>query len=243
MNTFRYSDARRLRRPPLIDVSLPQGHGPHPLALIVHGGGFVGGSRRMKAVKTLMDALPQHGIAAAAHDYRLFFRGGSLKEMQEDLVTAMAWLRARLRTFSIEPDRVMLVGVSAGAAVATSIAHALGPLDRFVGIYGPYDFTDMPLLPHAVAGHLLFGTTDRAQWARMSPAHHFDLPIPTGLFHGLDDGIVDPRHTKTLADFRRSRGLPVQVHLYDDIGHGYLRHPDLPVTRRTVSDIVAFLNA
>ena len=74
---FRSRRARGIA--PLADVYLPDGPGPHPSVIIVHGGGFVIGSRRMKPVRYLATRLCAAGYAAAALDYRMIFRGGRLE--------------------------------------------------------------------------------------------------------------------------------------------------------------------
>src|SRR5262245_58231760 len=67
--TFDYADPARRGTPPRADVSMPQR--PRGAVIIVHGGGFVIGSRRMLSVRWCARALVEAGLAAVAVDYRL----------------------------------------------------------------------------------------------------------------------------------------------------------------------------
>lgn len=240
--TFRYrARPAHALRPALVDVYRPDGPGPHPSALLVHGGGFVGGHRRMKAIATLAEALPRAGFLTVAFDYRVFLRGGGLAEAIEDMVAADRWWRERAVRWGADPTRMSVVGVSAGALVATAGARRLGPIHKFVGVYGPYDLTALPGRTEGIKRRVVLGTgrLDRARDA--STCNTFDLPVPVCLLHGTRDGIVPFEHSMSLARFRRERGLPVEVHLYDGVGHGFLRHPQWPVTQRAVADVLEFL--
>src|SRR3954468_7519245 len=56
--------------PLYMDAALPEGSGPFPAAIIVHGGGWVGGNRQID-VAPLFKPLQHAGIAWFSIDYRL----------------------------------------------------------------------------------------------------------------------------------------------------------------------------
>ena len=89
-------------RAPRVDVYLPPGHGPWPSVVLVHGGGFLIGSRQMKPIRYLSTHLTQAGFAVAAVDYRLVGRGGRLHRAVEDVAWTggCATLRASAWTAS-----------------------------------------------------------------------------------------------------------------------------------------------
>ncbi len=194
----------------------------------------------MRAVKTVATALVEAGFAVAAFDYRVVFRGGRLDEAIEDAHAAMRWWRSQADEFGLDEESVSVLGVSAGAAIAMAAATGLGPLDRLAGVYGPYDFLNLPTRARRIIGRVLLRSWDQGDWERRSPARTCDLPVPVALLHGLDDRLVSVEHTHTFADYRRERGLPVRVHLYEGARHGFLRHPDLPVTQRALDDLLGF---
>jgi len=211
--------------------------------LIAHGGGFAGGHRRMKAVATLTATLPQAGFLVVAFDYRLLGLGHALADAVEDTVAVDRWWRERAAKWGADLARTSIVGVSAGALVVTAAVRRLGPVHKIAGVYGPYDLTAMAGRTETLKKRLLLGTARPDRVRALSPAHNLDLDVPVALFHGLDDGIVPVEHTLTLARYRRDHGLPVEVHLYDGVGHGFIRHPETAAARLLVSDLVAFLGA
>ncbi|MBW1878540.1 MAG: alpha/beta hydrolase [Deltaproteobacteria bacterium] len=241
IRTYRYAEERRWLRPPLADVHLPDRPGPHPSVVVVHGGGFLGGWRRMRAVWTVVQALREGGYAVMAMDYRVVFRGGGLDEALEDLHAGMAWWRAQVETFQLDPERISLVGLSAGGALVTLAARTEVPLHALVGIYGVYDFTDLPWRS-AFLGRFLLRSMDHSVWRQRSPWRNCLEKVPMLLQHGTADGIVPVRHTTRLANFRRTHDLPVITGYYDGAGHAFYRHPELPVTRKALEDLLDFLD-
>lgn len=111
----------------LLDVFTPEPAGAlRPVLIFVHGGAFVGGARRvgespfydnillwavrngMVGVNTTYRRAPQHPWPAA----------------QEDLAAAIAWVRKNIATSGGDPNRIYLMGHSAGAAhVAQYVGH------------------------------------------------------------------------------------------------------------------------
>src|SRR4030088_1453928 len=62
--------ARPGGKPVLLDLGVPDGAGPFPAAILVHGGGFDEGSKSTN-VRPLFDPLEQAGFAWFSIDYRL----------------------------------------------------------------------------------------------------------------------------------------------------------------------------
>jgi len=195
----------------------------------------------MRAVWTVVQGLLAGGHAVMAMDYRVIFRGGGLDEGLEDVRAAMAWWRSKAEPFHLDPERISLVGLSAGGALVTLAARSVGPLYALVGIYGAYDFTDLAWR-NAFLGRFLLRSNDPEQWRLRSPWRNCLAEVPLLLQHGTEDGIVPVRHTTRLATFRRAHGLPVITRYYDGAGHAFYRHPELPVSRKGLADLLAFLD-
>jgi arylformamidase len=91
-----------------------------PLILYVHGGGWSIGDKRQAA-----GSKPQFyttlGYAFAATNYRLV-PGVTPADQARDIATAIAHLRARAGKLGIDPDRIVLMGHSAGAHLAALVA-------------------------------------------------------------------------------------------------------------------------
>ena len=97
-----------------------------PVLIFVHGGGFVGGDKRTPGSpyndNVALWAV-RNGMVGVNITYRLApefrFPSGS-----EDLASAVAWVRANAQEFGGDPDRIFILGTSAGAVhVANFVAH------------------------------------------------------------------------------------------------------------------------
>ena len=81
--------------PLLLDLHVPDGPGPFPAAILVHGGGFDGGSRATNMAPTFQP-LADAGFAWFSIDYRMApeFR---FPEAKEDIDAAIKWVKANAR--------------------------------------------------------------------------------------------------------------------------------------------------
>ena len=95
--------ARPGGKPVLLDLHVPDGDGPFPAAILVHGGGFDEGSKSTN-VRPLFDVLANAGFAWFSIDYRLApeFR---FPQPVEDLNSAIRWVKANAATYHVETGR------------------------------------------------------------------------------------------------------------------------------------------
>jgi acetyl esterase/lipase len=238
----RYAAGPRRGVEPLCDVYLPEGEGAHPSVVVVHGGGFVIGHRRMKPVRLVATRLCRAGFAVCAVDYRLLLRGGGLDAQVEDVGAAATFWRSAHARYRCDPARVSMLGLSAGAALmllhAGTSEHAY---HRLVSIYGALDFHDMPGPAKALLLRMLLGTGDRAVWRARSPSAHAHVPSPMLAIHGTHDELVPVGHSTRLHEARRARGLPSELEIVEGMPHAWLNDASLPETDRAVERVVEFL--
>lgn len=107
----------------LFDILLPNDHEEVPLVVYFHGGGFTGGSRSAawrqgwaNRIEKMIDA----GVAVASVDYRFLKRSegvGVLTPLQ-DGARSIQFIRRHARELGIDPDRIILIGASAGAGMS-----------------------------------------------------------------------------------------------------------------------------
>jgi acetyl esterase/lipase len=175
-------------------------------------------------------------------DYRLYpavrFPG-----FMQDAARAVAWSRAAARGLGADPDRIVLMGHSAGAQIAALLAtdprylEAAGVPPRaiagVVGLSGPYDF-DPRGYPALEA---IFGAPET--WPQARPVRFVDATDPPFLIiHGTGDHTVYSAQSETLAARLREAGVAVDLLLLPGVGHVRpllaLRYPRLgPVLDRT----------
>ena len=239
-----YAQGSRRGVAPLCDVYLPAGSGPHPSVVVVHGGGFVIGNRRMKPVRLIATRLCRAGFAVCAVDYRLLLRGGGLEAQVEDVTAAATFWQTECARFGCDPARISMVGFSAGAALM--ILHA-GTSEhtyhRLVSIYGALDFHQMSGRRAELLLRLVLETGDRRVWEERSPSKHANMRSPLLLVHGTKDELVPVGHATRLHESRIARGLPSEIEIVAGMPHGWLNDASLPQTEQAISRVVEFLRA
>ncbi len=141
----------------VLDLFVPDGDGPFPLIIRIHGGAFKVGDKSMDEAdaQTLMDT----GFAVASLNYRLSCEA-LFPAAAQDVLAATRFLRANAAKYNLNPDAFATWGESAGANLAAMVGvaggggsflddPALGNADvssavqAVVGWYGPYDFLTM----------------------------------------------------------------------------------------------------
>ncbi|GGH16950.1 carboxylesterase/lipase family protein [Silvibacterium dinghuense] len=109
-----------------LNIWAPEGKGPYPVFVWIHGGGFTGGH----AFEGIYDGseFAREGVVCVTVAYRLGVFGfldmapllgddyaGSGNSALRDLITALSWIRENIADFGGDPDHVTIGGESAGA--------------------------------------------------------------------------------------------------------------------------------
>ena len=104
-----------------LDIYEPRTHNsPTPAVLVVHGGGWAGGSR--SDMDPEAQSLAQAGYVAISADYRLATdHQPGFPNAVEDLESALTWIRQHAFVYGIDPARIGALGVSAGANLALTL--------------------------------------------------------------------------------------------------------------------------
>jgi len=143
------------------DLYLPKGTGKTPVLVGVHGGGFQLGDR--KFYRHWGNYLAKHGYAVFSIEYRLMKPGvKTWPGVVGDCKAAVQFVRANARDFGVDPDRIGMIGDSAGAHLSALVALA-GDEPPFAGQYPDDPYADTPANVKAVIG--FYGAYDMvAQW-------------------------------------------------------------------------------
>lgn len=183
-----------------LDVCIPGGEGPHPVVVVVHGGGWSGGDKQGD-ISTVFDALTEGGFAWFTINYRLAPQH-RWPACLEDVQTAVRWVRDHAKEYNVDPDRLALMGYSAGghlACMAAVQAKDGEKVQAVIGLAPPVDLEADSERRGGLSQSLqnLFGRPAaideeaRAILRENSPIRyvHADLP-PFLLIHGTEDKSV-----------------------------------------------------
>lgn len=231
-----------------LDVYAPEKRGSGaPVVVVIYGGSWNSGNKSDYAF--LGKALSSRGFVAVIADYRL------VPEIRfpaflDDTASAIAWARSHAVPFGGDPEKLYLLGHSAGAYNAVMVAldgrylRAAGAdpsqLRGVIGLAGPYDF-----LPLAVdSTKEAFGKTPDLNTTQ--PINFVSRSAPPMLLAtGDGDTTVYPRNTVSLAEKLKAAGASVAVRRYASIGHiGILLALSRPLrgTAPVLDDIASFIN-
>jgi acetyl esterase/lipase len=190
-----------------LDARIPDGPGPFPAVVIVHGGGWAGGSKAdPKEVGPILDPLTGAGIAWFSVDYRLS-RRAHYPACIEDVESAVQFVKRHATDYRIDPAKVAISGDSAGGHIVDMVAVRATPdhperhLIGVVSFYGPDDLVEDSFRRNGPSPSLqaLFGlppkvldgpTVKLLQDA--SPLAYLTVNLPPFLLlHGTADQSVD----------------------------------------------------
>lgn len=206
----------------LLDVYAPRpGDEPSPALLYLYGGTWSSGAKEM--YRFLGAALAARGIVAVIPDYRLY-PAARYPAFVEDAAGALRWARDNASRLGADPERLFVMGHSAGAHIAAMLAFERrwlaaaglggeGALAGVIGLAGPYDFEiDRDLLRG------VFGAPENKRLTQPLAHVRGDAP-PLLLATGDADRTVASRHTRVLAAAVRAAGGAVETIIYPRIGH------------------------
>ena len=237
-------------RPLALDLHRPEGPGPFPVVLFVHGGGWMVGSRRtfcfFPASETF-GRLVAEGWAVVSVDYRLSGEAVFPAPL-DDLRAALRWVIAEASTHDLDSDAIAVWGESAGGQLAALLA--LDPdtaIRAAVDWYGPSDLADVPPAPTPAGPPSrearLLGVeplADPDATRAASPLHHVHTGAPPFLLaNGLDDQAIPHRHSERLAAALRDASVDVELQLVPGAGHIWSGLDDSAVV---MNPAVAFLH-
>ncbi|MCZ2848820.1 alpha/beta hydrolase [Modestobacter sp. VKM Ac-2978] len=242
-------------RPLELDLYLPAGDGPHPVALFLHGGGWRLGSRHTAgpmyrdADPTPFEQVAAAGIAVASLDYRL--SGEAVWPAQlHDAKAAVRWLRSRAGELGVDADRIAAWGESAGGHLAELLGLTTdAALEGEVGVTGPpsavsavvawyapsdvaavaTDIGNDPADPASREAQLIGAPASAAAGlaAQASPITYVSPAAPPALLlHGRADRFVATVQSQRLHDALTAAGTDVELHTYDGADHMWLGAPD-----------------
>jgi pectinesterase len=219
-----------------LDACVPPGRGPFPAVLLVHGGGWSGGDRK-GAARLLLEPLTRAGVAWLSIDYRLAPKHRYPAPI-EDVEAAVRWAQAHASRFRIDPQRMALLGESAGGHLVAAAAVRMTnepALAAVVPFFAPVDLGSDSERRGGLSASLrgLFGRTElddttRALLREASPIRHVRPGLPPFLLvHGTADMSVPYEQSPRLQKALREAGVSCDLVTVPDGTHGTSRWDEL----------------
>ena len=225
-----------------MDAHIPEGHGPFPAAIIVHGGGWVRGDRKY-TVQPLFRPLSDAGFAWFSISYRLAndLAGGHgqnnvasalmLGAAIDDVRQAVSYVKAHASEYRVDPSRIALIGESAGAQLASMAALKPGPngsVRAVVALYSPSDLADLAQtsrhIPESVRQAIKgtpFADILVAGLRNLSPINFVSAGMPPFfLIHGTADTLVPFEQSERMCTRIREAGGSCELFPVKGGGHG-----------------------
>jgi acetyl esterase/lipase len=233
-----------------LDIWAPndQSAAPLPVVIFWYGGGWAKGDRTSYAFAGR--ALAKAGFLVVIPDYRKVPQV-HFPSFLDDGAEAVAWVQANIAQHGGDPERVAVMGHSAGAYQAVMLAlnaerlAAVGVAPDFikagVGLSGPYDFHPFTS-DRAIAA---FSKWPRPQETQPITYARADAP-PLLLVTSDGDETVRPKNANNLGASLRELGASVEVKNYGPLDHEEIVMAlSVPFRKKgpVLADSVAFLRA
>ncbi len=235
------------------DIYVPEGQGPFPAVLVVHGGAWRMGNKMQ--MMRMARALAAEGYTTMAINYRLAPEHPFPAQI-DDCKSAVRFMRKNAAKYKIDPNRLGAVGYSAGG----HLVALLGTTDQSCGLEGPdsdgtstrlqcvvaggapCDFRLMPADGDGLAYWLGGTRAEKPQvYELASPAKFVtkDDP-PTLFFHGDADRLVPIISPRAMIKAMADAGVETRLYVVEGAGHIQAAN-DLPAQSETIKFFDAHL--
>jgi len=245
-----------------MDIYRSEEDGPNPVALYIHGGGFVGGDKS-QGVNEEFEVLLEDGWDIVAVNYRLSVDGRNRWPVPlQDLKRAVRWIKANAEEQDWDHDRVAAIGHSAGGNLAGLLATTanrpeLEPTDlppelqevdsSIVAAVGDRAVSDLALYSQSIFGNSVIdylGCKDCPDLLAAGSVQSYvdEDSAPYLAIHGVDDSVASPEQGEKVQRAYEEAGIEDRFRLIvvDDGPQRFQGHePDI---RRFGGDILDWIN-
>jgi len=246
-----------------LDLYLPRNpSGPTPVLMMIHGGGWVAGTR--EGASLLLLPYLEMGWAVVNVSYRLV-QVARAPAAVEDCLCALQWIARNAEQYNFDVTRIVTTGTSAGAHLALTsgmvpASTGLGrqcvagsfsgpptiptvPVSAIINWYGITDVTDLTRGPNTkgYAVQWMGGLFNREAIAKaVSPLTYVRTGLPPILsIHGDADPLVPYEQATRLHAALDGVGVPNELHTVPGGGHGGFNRDQ---TLQIYSKVFRFLN-
>jgi len=215
-----------------LDANIPDGKGPFPVVIAIHGGGWSTGDKSGKGdFIPILKLLTADQITWFSPDYRLA-PTNRWPACFDDVRTAIRWVKAHALEYKGDPNRIALLGYSAGGQLACLIATLASPdtqVQAVVGLASPTDLLadaenrggigKWSSMRKLLGSELMDGETTN-QLQQLSPINHIKPGLPPFLLmQGDSDKTVLPAFTRNFAAKLKENNVPCDLYFLKGAGH------------------------
>ncbi|MDX2185975.1 MAG: alpha/beta hydrolase [Opitutaceae bacterium] len=225
-----------------------------PCVVVIHGGGWDNGDNKQLA--SFNELLASKGFNVAAVSYRLAPRHEWPSQL-EDLAVSLEWLKQHASELSLDANRFVIVGRSAGGQLATAFAytHKDPAIRGAVSLYGPQDLVfawqysrEDDLLNATKLLRQFLGGSPSEQPARYESSSPYlfatrENAVPTLLVHGRIDALVWHRQSERMHARLQELGVPSAFLSLPWATHACEVNPSGPSGQLTLYALEWFLKA
>jgi acetyl esterase/lipase len=215
-----------------LDANVPDGTGPFPAVIAIHGGGWGTGDKSGKGdFAPILKLLTADQVTWFSPDYRLA-PTNRWPACFDDVQAAIRWVKAHATEYKGDPNRISLLGYSAGGHLACLAATLAAPdtqVQAVVGLAPPID-----LLADAenrsgigkwssmrkLLGSDVMDDETISQLKQLSPINHVKPGLPPFLLmQGDSDKTILPALTMNFVFKLKENNVPSDVYFLKGAGH------------------------
>lgn len=243
--------SRPAGKPLLLDVHVPDGKGPFPAVIIVHGGSWRAGNKTTY-INPLKKVVADAGYAWFSIDYRLT-PASKFPSNVEDVENAVKWVKAHARKYRLDKKRIVLAGESAGGHLVGMVGAQNKPKSRVAAVvdfYGPNNLSIVTQIMKEpipdlrdLLGITTFDDAAKKLLAEASPITYVKAGMPPFYFiHGTADTTVPFMMSPMMCDAMKKVSAPCEVYTVKDGVHGMENWEGKPGQTEWKAPMVAWLN-
>lgn len=222
-----------------LDMAMPANFGPkiRPALVIIHGGGWSGGSKDVDVYQEMMIEYAELGYVTINVEYRLTGEA-PFPACIEDVKCAVRWLRAHADKYGVDPDRIGSYGHSAGAHLSLMLAMAPESAE-LEGDGGWNEYSSRVNVAAAGSPPTELGRDTPMSKTEWWPIGYIsgDQP-PLLLIQGTNDPIVRPKLTEDFVEKMKAAGANIELMELEG-EHGVAYDQQLQVTKPALEEFFA----
>ncbi len=212
----------------LMDVFLPANYSPNaPLVMVVHGGGWVMGSK--EHMYNVRNYLFENNIPSVSINYRWVKSGITYKQQLEDLDKAVKFTLKNSEKWNLQKDKIIILGESSGGHLSLLYGYKNPEkIEKIISMSGPADLYSVNYHrnPYYKRSHKIFELVVGAKYNEQNFEKFKEASpiaqvknVPTLIFQGDKDYLVDESQGATLDSVLTSKGYQHQFFQMKNQGH------------------------